>query len=695
MPNKITVHIIANAHLDPVWLWPWQAGLDEVLATCRTMCDLMDDYPDFVFTAGEAWRYQQIENIDPALFERIKTKVENGQWALTGGWWIQPDCNFPGGVGFERQIGVGKKYFLEKFGYFPEVAYNVDSFGHAATLPGYMHAAGQKYYVMMRPQEHEMKLPANIFRWQGFAGGPEILTFRIAGCYNASWGDITPHIRQSMENLPDGITDTMCFVGAGDHGGGPTAKLLDWLIDNKNKIDGCELVLSSPQKYFRAIADKSGKLPLVTGELQHHAIGCYTVVRGIKTRVRKAEHSLRQVEISALSSNEQSVEKGWRTVAFNHFHDILGGTSLPSAYEQQYNQLGGAIADADEILHCELRKRMVKMPADKMQRIVFMNASDLPYDGYVECEPKFVTNGRLLDENDAEVPVQMIQAEQVNGWFKRLLMRVNVEPDGMRIIRLEPNVVADTVNGVKSTDDSIFNTDGTGVSINADGKLYFADGIKLRLPQLVMINDFSDNWTHVIDRYSEGPVISPVWNAPYIIDNGPLMASLAQTGKIGDSTLNAEWRVYADEPYVELILKINWREQFKILKLSCPLIENSPAERVDGIPGASIARPNIGRETPLRDWTKIGDFTVVSPDIYALDATPARARFTLLRSPIITHHDPDQATAMRTTIADQGEHTFRIRFMHNAGTTPEMLDKLASMMHRPLLTADLTKGMPR
>jgi alpha-mannosidase len=695
MSNKITVHIIANAHLDPVWLWPWQAGLDEVLATCRTMCDLMDEYPDFVFTAGEAWRYQQIESIDPALFERIKGKVTNGQWSLVGGWWIQPDCNFPGGVGFERQIGVGKCYFEKTFGQFPEVAYNVDSFGHAATLPGYMHAAGQKYYVMMRPQEYEMNLPARMFRWQGFPDTPEILTFRIAGCYNASGDDITGHIRQSTENLPDGITDTMCFVGAGDHGGGPTAKLLNWLIEHKNSIDGCELVLSSPQRFFETIAEQQDKLPLVTGELQHHAIGCYTVVRGIKTRVRQAEHRLNQVEIIAANGNEQILEKGWRTVAFNHFHDILGGTSLPSAYEKQYNQLSGAIAVADEILQYELRKRMVKLPADKMQRIVFLNASDAAYDGYAECEPKFVSGGRLLDENDAEVPVQMMQSEQVNGWFKRLLMPLHVEPNSLRIIRLEPNVIQNVSSAIKTTSDSISNADGTGISLGANGKISFAGGNEISLPRLDLINDFSDNWTHVIDRYAEGPVTSPAWCSPYIIDNGPLMASMAQTGKIGDSTLNAEWRVYANAPYIELILKINWREQFKLLKLTCPLNENSPNDRIDGIPGASIARPNIGRETPLRDWTKIGDLAVVSPDVYAVDVTTARVRFTLLRSPIITHHHPDQATAMRTTIADQGEHTFHFRFMNDAVITPETLNQQALMMHRPLLVADLTKGMPR
>ena len=52
-----TVHVILNAHIDPVWLWPWTAGVDEVLNTCYTMCNLLDRHPDVIFTKGEAWGY--------------------------------------------------------------------------------------------------------------------------------------------------------------------------------------------------------------------------------------------------------------------------------------------------------------------------------------------------------------------------------------------------------------------------------------------------------------------------------------------------------------------------------------------------------------------------------------------------------------------------------------------------------------
>jgi alpha-mannosidase len=36
--KTVTVHMVGNAHLDPVWLWPWQSGADEAIATCRSAC---------------------------------------------------------------------------------------------------------------------------------------------------------------------------------------------------------------------------------------------------------------------------------------------------------------------------------------------------------------------------------------------------------------------------------------------------------------------------------------------------------------------------------------------------------------------------------------------------------------------------------------------------------------------------------
>ena len=38
---KKKIHLIGNAHLDPVWLWQWQEGFAEVKATFRSALDRM------------------------------------------------------------------------------------------------------------------------------------------------------------------------------------------------------------------------------------------------------------------------------------------------------------------------------------------------------------------------------------------------------------------------------------------------------------------------------------------------------------------------------------------------------------------------------------------------------------------------------------------------------------------------------
>ena len=97
------LHMIGNAHLDPVWLWTWQEGFMEAIATFRSALDRIRESGDFVFTASSAQYYMWIEEHDPAMFEEIRQAVREGRWRIVGGWWIQPDDNMPSGESFARQ----------------------------------------------------------------------------------------------------------------------------------------------------------------------------------------------------------------------------------------------------------------------------------------------------------------------------------------------------------------------------------------------------------------------------------------------------------------------------------------------------------------------------------------------------------------------------------------------------------------
>jgi alpha-mannosidase len=196
--KKKKLFMIGNAHIDPVWLWQWQEGFHETKATFRSALDRMEEFPDFIFVASSAAIYQWVEHSDPEMFAEIRQRIIEGRWKVVGGWWIEPDCNLPGGESFVRQGLFGQRYFKEKFGVTTRVGYTIDSFGHNGMLPQILKKSGMPYYVFMRPAMHEKGLPGRLFWWES-DDGSRVLAFRIALAYG-TWGDnLARHVANVAE----------------------------------------------------------------------------------------------------------------------------------------------------------------------------------------------------------------------------------------------------------------------------------------------------------------------------------------------------------------------------------------------------------------------------------------------------------------------------------------------------------------
>src|SRR4051794_1639147 len=224
--DRPVLHLIGNSHIDPVWLWQWPEGYQEIRATFRSALDRMNEYPEFIFTCDSVAYYEWIAEIDPAMFEEIRQRVAEGRWELVGGWWVEPDCNLPGGESFVRQALVGQRFFLREFGKIATVGYNVDPFGHNAMLPQLLHRSGMDSYVFMRPGPHELALPAPLFWWES-ADGSRVLAYRLPHEYCAPREDLGNHLDKSIAQLPERWAEMMAFYGVGNHGGGPTRENLD------------------------------------------------------------------------------------------------------------------------------------------------------------------------------------------------------------------------------------------------------------------------------------------------------------------------------------------------------------------------------------------------------------------------------------------------------------------------------------
>jgi len=700
-----TIHLIFNAHIDPIWLWPWQAGLDEAIATCRSACDRLDNHPDLTYARGEAWVYDMIEQTDPNLFARIAGHVQSGQWEIVGGWWIQPDCNAPSGWAWDRQIEIGQRYFQSRFGVHSTVGYNVDSFGHSASLPGRLRAHGQTSYVMMRPCPQRLTLPARLFRWRGYVDGPEVTAYRIPNNTYCTRLLEMSHIAASLTDLPDGIDHTMCFIGLGDHGGGATEEQIAYLREHWNDLLDVRLIFSTPSRFFDAVAGQIDRMPLFTGELQTYSVGCYTVHREIKTTLRHAEHIVYQAETAlggtSAAMDPSLLESSWRNIAFAQFHDTLGGTSIPSAYRQITEQLGFASSAADKALQIGLRRKIVALADSKRQRIVAWNASDKPYSGYLEFEPwteyrVWGDHWRLFDEAGVSIPFQRIAAECFGAPdICGILFNADLSPGALKVFEIDETpgqaIAAVAADAHVSGADIV-----SGSTILSDNGMDFGP-IHLPKPRLDLIADDTNAWSSIeTQAYGEESLASALWGAPQVIDRGPLMASAIQDGTIGDSRLHAEWRVYAGQTYIDLRLRVHWLEKHKVLKLVLPW--DAAECRIDGISGENLVRRNAGLEFPIQDWTVLegpsGKLGIVCPDVYALDADRTRVRLTLLRSPLMAWlMGPSKENVPRAIVDDQGLHDFRFRFYAGPSVSVEEMADVAIAIQRPLIMADVTKGM--
>ena len=82
MPKKI--HLVCNAHLDPIWQWEWEEGAASALSTFKSASDLCDEF-NYVFCHNEVTLYKYIEEYASDLFEDIKRHIKEGKWKIIGG----------------------------------------------------------------------------------------------------------------------------------------------------------------------------------------------------------------------------------------------------------------------------------------------------------------------------------------------------------------------------------------------------------------------------------------------------------------------------------------------------------------------------------------------------------------------------------------------------------------------------------
>lgn len=720
------IHLVCNAHIDPVWQWEWEEGAAEALSTFRIAADFCEKFDNFVFCHNEALLYKWIEEYDPALFEHIKQLVKRGKWHIMGGWHIQPDCNMPCGEAFVRQILSGRKYFYEKFGVKPEVAVNVDPFGHSRGLVQIMKKSGYKGYLFMRPSSNWITLPENEFRWIGYDGS-DVAAIRLNRGYGSGKGKAAQKITDCIEACDDGDF-YLCLWGVGNHGGGPSFKDLtdiDKLTEDV-KAQDVEIIQSTPEKYLAEVTEKR-ELPSFDKSLNPWAVGCYTSQVRIKQRYRRAENEFFMTESlctnaylnSLIEYPSKELELALYDILTVQFHDILPGSSIQPAEEMALRMLDHGLEILSRLkakAFFALTQGQKKPPEDRIPIFAY-NPHPYPVKGDFSCsfmlwDQNWVDDFVASTVYDEDGNICPSQCEKENStvplqWSKRITFKSELKP--MAITRFEC-VFSPAEKPVHTCETDgkhyIFKTDTAQIKINrstglidsyTDGKTDFIENNSFALQV------FEDNydpwfmeafgWKNQIGEFklvsdeeaTEFCALKKPIEAVHVIESGDVRTTIEAVFGYGSSKALVKYIMSLDGS-LKIDVRVVWCEKQKLLKL------NIPTALKDSV---CIGEEAYGREELKNEFNEnvsqkyiaVCDndnaLLAVNNGVYGSSFDNGDLKITLLRSPSYCAHPIGGRETMPQDRylphIEQGERDFG--FMFKIGKKEDILPYAARTAH--------------
>lgn len=461
------LHLICNAHLDPIWQWTWDEGISAAIATFKSAADLADEF-DYIFCHGESLLYETIEKNAPDLFKRIQDLVKKGKWHITGGWYLQPDCLMPCGETFVRQISVGQAYFREKFGVEPTIATNYDSFGHSVGLVQIMAKSGYTGYLTCRPNgDWQIEYPSKFFNWVGPDGSKVVVS--NSRKYNSALGEAASEIQkvvngegvgmlgaEAQEGATSGIEDVDYVLwGVGNHGGGPSRKDLSDI--SKLRIENVEIMHSSPEALFADTIHVGGEY---AKSLITCMPGCYSSMARIKQAFRQTENlffatekMLALAKLVDLDVDMRAFEDAEKRLLLATFHDILPGTCIADGEKEGLGLLSACEKICKDYRTQAFLGLVMDQPCAAAGDIPIFVFNYQPFEVSMPIEAEFSLADQnwddtmhymphIYDENGAEIACQSIKEESTLNldWRKKIVFEGKLKPFGITRFTVRPRL---------------------------------------------------------------------------------------------------------------------------------------------------------------------------------------------------------------------------------------------------------------
>ena len=581
---------IGHTHIDVAWWWTVAQTREKVGRSFATVLKLMDEYPNYKFMSSQPQLYAFLRERYPELYEKAKQRIKEKRWEPEGGMWVEADCNLTSGESLVRQFMHGKRFFKEEFGVDNRILWLPDVFGYSGALPQIMKKCGIDYFMTTKLAWNQFnKVPYDTMMWRGI-DGTEVLTHLIT----------TLGVSQPIKDYfttyngmlhPDAImggwmryqnkdinNDILVSYGYGDGGGGPTREMLETSIRMEKGIKGIPKVRQEfSRTYFEELEERvkgDRRLPVWEGEFyfEYHR-GTYTSMARNKRSNRKAELGLMDLELLSVLAQAQAaypaeeLDRMWKKVLINQFHDILPGSAIHEVYEvtkEEYAALQKEIKALEE-------ERLHALVGDGEGITIFNTTghdrSDIVELGEIHAEALKDAEGVIYPvQKTAEGAVVYVEHLPSKGYKTFAAVSSEIE-------QKTPFVLVD---------DHTLETPFYTIHLDAEGRfdrIYDKENDREVLQDGKKGNQFRmyedkpmcfDNWDvdiYYTEKYWDvNDVISMEWT-----ECGPVRATLEMERKESNSVIRQKIHFYADSRRIEFETYVDWKEHQTLLKVHFPV----------------------------------------------------------------------------------------------------------------------------
>ncbi len=678
------MHMVGQSHIDIAWLWPVRETVRKVSRTFSTMTALMEEYPDFVYSQSQPLLYAFAKEHDPALYEKIKTRIAEGRWELVGGMWVEPDLNIPSGESLVRQMLYGQSFYKEEFGKTSTIEWLPDTFGYCASLPQMLKLAGIEYFMTTKLNWNDTnKFPYDLFRWVGI-DGTSIVSYLNHGLNeHTKPNDIHEHWQAFRQK--DKHDELMLLYGHGDGGGGVTREMIEFVRRSPLMPNLPSSQFSTAGAFFEEVGKVGQSLPQWHGDLylELHR-GTYTTHARNKRNNRKAEALYREAEIwnrIAHLYGEQGddvqadLRQGWKLILLNQFHDIIPGTAITETYETSASEYEQVFELGNECLEKSLRTIAAHVSArgDGTPYLIFNSlgwARDevVTIDGDAE-----LLRAGVFDHTGNRLNCDVRGKESLPGQYTLSVNVPSIPAFGYKTIWLRTlTEFAGDNSFLSAATESFGDAWETGqylLEFNSEGEITrWLDKTADR--ELIRPGAKANE----LQFYHDKPLYWDAWDIDPRFEEQRAGAvqlvkkELAALGKTAD-VLRFEWKLNRSSICQEIILyhhqkrvdfktRVQWNEDHKLLKVAFP-IDIVSTKATFEIPFGAVERPTHNNtsweqaqyEVCGHRWADLSEggygVSLLNDCKYGYDIKDGTIRLSLLRAP----KWPDVS-------ADLGEHEF-------------------------------------